>query len=212
MTKPIETTHDPNGGVVGLARRAAPHLDVVSASEAVIRSRNVIGFLSSAEAARSIVLDLESMSDDGGGIGQSDSRVGLVVMGSGQIQPNGVDPEGVARWLGPRVLGGLGIGAIVGALLGGGLAALFDAPVAGGALGGAFLLAIFMAIWLTFAKLGGSEAYRQTFVDPHARELAVVSWHTDDASGADEAFERLSQRPDVTVVLFDESLSTVLRR
>jgi len=32
VSEPMETTHDPTGGVVGLARRAAPHLHVVSAS------------------------------------------------------------------------------------------------------------------------------------------------------------------------------------
>lgn len=159
-----------------------------------------------------MVLELESMSDDDNEVGESDSIIGVVVMGSGETVSEGVDPEGVSRWLGPRIIGGLVLGAVIGAVVGGGVAAAFDGPVVGAALGGAFLLAIFVAIWLTFAKLGGSEAYRQTFVESHVREFTVVSLHTDDAARADEAFERLGQHPDVTVVLFDESLSQVLRR
>lgn len=218
MNDPTDTTHDPSGGVVGLARRIAPDLRVVSASEAVVRTRNVVGLVPSAEVARKIVLELESMSDESDEVGESDATIGVVVMasaaesaGDGSTSPS-ADPEGVGRWLVPRIVAGLVIGAVIGAALGAGLAALFDGPILGAALGGAFLLSIIVAIWLTFAKLGGSEAYRQTFVESHDRELTVVSLHTDDASRADEAFERLQEHAGVQVTIYDESLSTAIRQ
>lgn len=211
MSEPMETIHD-RPGVVRLARRAAPHLRVLSASEATLRSWNIIGFIPSTEVARDVVLELESMSDDDGDVGQPDSSIGLVVMGTGASEHAGVDPEGVSRWISSSVVAGVLLGGAVGAVASAGLAALFDAPIAAAAIGGGFLLAVIVAIWLTFARLGGSDAYRQTFVDPHVSELTVVSFHTNDHDRAGEAFERLRQRPGITSKLFDESLSRELRR
>jgi hypothetical protein len=63
--------------------------------------------------------------------------------------------------------------------------------IVGGALAGAALLAVPGAIWATFLRLGGSDAYRQTFVNDDVDELNVVSLHTSDRAEADRAFARL---------------------
>jgi hypothetical protein len=196
-----------------VARRLAPHLRIISASRPtpVLRDHNVLALADDAEAARRVVLALES-------IERADEQLGTVVMGAVpgtperlDVDENGelsghVDPEGVGRQILPRVvLGGL-VGAIVGALVVGGAALLFGASgweVAGAAAAGAMLISVFGAIWFTFARLGGSDAYRQTFVDKAASDLTIVSLHTDDPSEAAAARSRLEGVEDVTVVTVD---------
>ncbi len=58
-------------------------------------------------------------------------------------------------------------------------------------------------MWLTFAGLGGSDAYRQTFVDDAATELTIVSVHTDDPDEAEAARSRLDGINDVKVMTVD---------
>ena len=142
------------------------------------------------EVGRRAVLALE-------GIEHADDQLGTVVMGavagrgglatepttSGQRRSRrGRTPGRSAR----VSLGGL-LGAIVGAVVVGGAALLFGAEgweLVGAAAAGAMLFAVFGAIWLTFAGFGGSDAYRQTFVDDTASELTIVSVHTDDPDEA----------------------------
>jgi hypothetical protein len=135
-------------------------------------------------------------------------------MGSETVPPDSaVDPEGVTGDVGRRVLIGAALGAVVGAVAGIIVAAIADGiGVLGPALGGAALVAVFGAIWAAFAGFGGSDAYRQTFVERHRRELGVVSFHTDDEGRADDVLQRLAADDRSRVALYDESLTRPLRQ
>lgn len=193
-----------------VARQLAPHLRIISASRPtpLLRDHNVVAIARDAESARRAVLALES-------IEHADDQLGTVVMGAvpgpnveaAPDDENGrVDPEGVGRQVIRRVLLGGLIGGLVGAVLVGGGALVLGATgwqVAGAAVAGAMLLSVFGAIWLTFAGLGGSDAYRQTFVDETASELTIVSVHTDDPDEAAAARARLAGDADLTVLAVD---------
>jgi hypothetical protein len=58
-------------------------------------------------------------------------------------------------------------------------------------------------MWLTFAGFGGSDAYRQTFVDDAATDLTIVSVHTDDPDEAAAARSRLAAIDDVRILSVD---------
>jgi hypothetical protein len=172
-----------------------------------LRDHNVLAMSGDADVGRRAVLALE-------GIEHADDQLGTVVMGAitdevddDSAEDNGrVDPEGVGRQVVPRVLLGGLLGAIVGAILVGGGALLLGAEgweVAGAAAAGAMLLSVIGAMWLTFAGLGGSDAYRQTFVDDAATELTIVSVHTDDPDEAEAARSRLARLNDVKVMTVD---------
>lgn len=187
-----------------LAHRLAPGLEIVSISqpEPTFRTYNVIGVTNGEDVARQAVISLESENED-------DSSIGLVIM---SVDPDAdpvserIDPEGVTGYVGSRSLVGGLIGALVGALLVGGLAAIIvggaGAAIAG-AVGGAMFGAPIGAIYVTFAGLGGSSAYRQTFVDPEIADVALVSMHTDDVEAARRAKERLSDHDHLEIVEID---------
>ena len=102
------------------------------------------------------------------------------------------------------IAGGL-LGALVGAVIIGSAALLFGAEgweLIGAAAAGAMLFAVFGAMWLTFAGFGGSDAYRQTFVD-QASELTIVSVHTDDPDEAATAKDRLADDPQLRILVVD---------
>jgi hypothetical protein len=171
----------------------------VSNPEPHLERLNVVATTSDPEVARGAVLDLEAEEGD-------DARIGLVALGPPTDEPDGVDPEGVARAVGPRVVVGGTIGAAAGAGLGAAVAAISGAEasvVVVGALAGAALLTVPGAIWATFSRFGGSDAYRQTFVDENLDELNVVSLHTSDRNEAERAMARLSARPELVVRLLD---------
>ena len=180
----------------------APHLRVVSVSqpEPHLEQLNVVATTSDPKVARDAVLDLEAAEGD-------DARIGLVALGPPTDErPDGIDPEGVGRAVAPRVVVGGAIGAAVGAGLGAAVTAISGAEaglVAVGALAGAALLTVPGAIWATFTRLGGSDAYRQTFVDENVDELNVVSLHTSDQDEAERAMARLAARPELAVRLLD---------
>jgi hypothetical protein len=195
------------------ARRLAPHLRIISASRPtpVLRDHNVLVLARDAETARHAVLALESVE-------HADERLGTVVMGAipGQSErltfdeagdPVGrVDPEGVGHQVMPRVLLGGLVGGVVGAVVVGLGALLLGATgwrLAGAAAAGAMLCCIFGAIWYTFAGLGGSDAYRQTFVDESASNLTIVSLHTDDEAEAAAARSRLERVDEIAVITLD---------
>jgi hypothetical protein len=178
-----------------VARQLAPNLRIISASQPtpVLRTHNVIGIAESPDAARQAVLALEAIEAD-------DEQLGTVVMATTEPEPvdHGPqpDPEGVVRHVAPRVLvGGLG-GGVVGAVvvaLGALLLGARGFELVGAALAGAMLVAIFGAMWVTFAGLGGSDAYRQTFVDENTTNVTLVSIHTDDSDEAAAARDRLGK-------------------
>ena len=195
-----------------VARRLAPNLRIISASQPtpLLRDHNVLFVAPDADTGRRAVLALESLE-------HADDQLGTVVMGSGEAAQtpvvddgrdgNGsVDPEGVTRQVVPRVLAGAVIGAVVGALVVGGGALVFGATgwqLAGAAVAGAMLFAVFGAMWWTFAALGGSDAYRQTFVDEATPALTIVSVHTDDPAEAAAARQRLSSDPQLRILDVD---------
>lgn len=192
------------GAFVSFCRHLAPHLEVVSVSqpEARLAHSNVVGLCPDVETAREAVLSLESIEDD-------DARLGLVVMAppdDGLDRGRRTDPERVAGTVFKRVvLGGLAgaaVGAIVfgvvGYLVGGWSAAL------GAALGGVVLVGPIGAIWTTFAGFGGSDAYRQTYVDPEIDSLGVVLLPITGPRTHDDALQQLSAIEGVTVLDVDQ--------
>ena len=182
--------HDPSSTTLAdLARSVVPDRRIASISnpEPALRRFNVLAVAPSVDAARRAVVDLEGVDD-------RDDAVGLVVFGDDQDGPTGqVDPEHVTGSLVPRILLGGLIGFVVGALVIGGGAALLGAGGAtiGAALGGGGMGAIFGGIWAVFARMGGSDAYRQTFVETAGSDVSVVSLHTDDDRSLAEAQRRL---------------------
>lgn len=197
--------------IVQLARRVAPSLGVVSVSEPlpVPQRCNVIVLVGDAAEARKLVLMLESIEKL-----TSDDRIGLVVMndGDGTDDRPVVDEAGATSGLGQRLVLGGGLGAAVGAVVGAGVGlAIDDVGVAAPALGGAALIGAFGAIWASFAGMGGSDAYRQTFVTPSGSELTVVSFHTDDIARAEDAFDRLTASQGDGVMMLDSTLTHALR-
>ena len=189
MAAPRTTAHTLND----VARQLAPHLHIISSSQPApqLRTHNVIALAETAELGRRAVLALESVEND-------DERLGTVVMGTTSTAsshaPRGTDPEGVTRELGPRILIGGLLGAVVGAIVMGAGAIALGATgweVPGVAAAGAMLVAVFGIMWVTFAGMGGSDAYRQTFVDDGVSHLTLVSVHTDDAEEAAAAQDRL---------------------
>jgi hypothetical protein len=174
-----------------VAEQVVPDLDVVSVSnpEPVLRRFNVVAVAPTTERARKAVVDLEGLEAD-------DASIGVVVFGSEATSPadGRVDPEGVTGAVFPRIVVGGLIGLIVGGILVGLGAYLFGAESAaiGAAVGGAAMGFVFGAIWVVFARLGGSDAYRQTFVRGMRDDVTLVSLHTDDAAEAAKARERLA--------------------
>ncbi len=198
--------------LTSLAREWAPHLRVVSVSnpEPHLERLNVVATTADQAIARTAVLELEAEEID-------DARIGLVVLGppSDESDTQGVDPEGVGRAILPRVLLGGVLGALVGAGAGAIIAAIGGARpafIAAAALAGAAIVGVIGAIWATFPRLGGSDAYRQTFVDDELDELNIVSLHTRDPSEAERAIDRLSSHPELAVRLLDADGATVPRR
>jgi len=163
-----------------VARRIAPHLAVVAASHPVppLRRYNLLVLARSPEDARRLVLSLESLETD-------DDKLATIALGPRRgVEPaEGADPEGIGPWLGPAIVRGALLGAVAGALLIGGLSAIIGVSgwqLVGAALAGAALVGVFGVIWLSFARLGGTDAFRQTFVDDSVTDLTIVSVHADD--------------------------------
>jgi hypothetical protein len=211
-----------------VARRIAPHLRIISASRPtpLLRDHNIIAVAVDEEAGRRAVLAVE-------GIETSDEKLGTVVMGAPSASPGvtsaadsaesgstpvpapAPDPEGVSRHVLPRVLGGGVVGAIVGAIVVGGGAYLLGADgwqLAGAAIGGAMMVSVFGAMWLTFSGLGGSSAYRETFVNSEVSRLTIVSVHTDDADEAVAARDRLEGSVDPLSIFEVDRFGRVIGR
>jgi hypothetical protein len=176
----------------GVAERLFPDHEIVSISnpEPILRRYNVLAAAPSAAEARKAVTGLEAIEAD-------DANVGVVVLGSqpGEAGDGRVDSEGVTRAVAPRVVAGGLLGFVVGAVVIGGGAALLGAGSTwiGAAIGGGLMGSVFGAIWVVFARLGGSDAYRQTFVEPRREDVTLISLHTDDSEEAAQARRRLGK-------------------
>lgn len=189
-----------------LAVSAVPHLEVVSVSQPtpVLRSNNLLILTTSEDVGRRAVLELESGEDD-------DAHIGTVVMSTPGARPittdEAVDPEHVTGMVARRSLGGGLIGAIVGAAVIGVATWIFTGSpgtAAAVAVGGAIFGFIIAGTWSTFGRLGGSDAYRQTFVPPEIADLVIVSLHSSAPRLVDDARERLAALDDVTLIEVDE--------
>jgi hypothetical protein len=186
-------------------RREVPHLRIASMSqpEPELARHNVVAATRDIDAARSAVLALEALEAD-------DAKLGLVVLstdGEADLVDGRADPEGVTRMVASRTLAGGALGAVVGALLIGSAIALFAEASAStaivAAIGGAAIGGVFGAIWVVFAGMGGSDAYRQSFIAPELTDVCIVSLHTDDPREAARGRERLAGRPWLTIVEID---------
>jgi hypothetical protein len=200
-----------NSGVVELAELLAPATTVTETSNPApsLARWNIAVMLDDANDARNAVLALESLEADDAAIGftvltprstaaETTAQRAAIAEARGQTgneRPSepGLDPEGVIADVAPRTIVGGVIGAVVGAIIVG-VAAFAIAGTIGavaGAIGGALLGAPIGAVWGGFARMGGSDAYRQTFVDPADPSTFMVSLHTADDGEADAAAERL---------------------
>lgn len=182
-----------------LARELRPHLHLVSVTQPdpLLARHNVVAQAESTERARNVVVGLEN--DLGAG-----ARIGVVVMSDARDTHRDaqVDPEGVTGSLVKRILIGAAIGLVVGAVLGALLGWIWSdvgGPI-GAALGGAALLGAFGGIWGAFTKMGGSDAYRQTFVEPQVDGVVFVTFHSDDGEEARKVEQRLRDEPGVELV------------
>jgi hypothetical protein len=187
-----------------LAHDLRPDLHVVSVTnpDPQLATYNVVAEARSTEQARRIVVDLENHLS-------TDARIGLAVLSAARDTDRSpqIDPEGVAGSLARRALLGGAIGAAVGAILGGLLGWVWSdvgGPI-GGALGGAALFAVFGAVWGAFTKMGGSDAYRQTFVEPQVDDVVLITYHTDDRQAAEDVRSRLGQQDGLRLLDVDDT-------
>lgn len=186
-----------------LAHDLRPDLHVVSVTnpDPQLATYNVVAEAHSTEHARQVVVDLENH------LG-TDARIGLAVLSAARDTDRSpqVDPEGVAGSFARRALVGVAIGAVVGAVIGGLLGWVWSevgGPI-GGALGGAALFAVFGGVWAAFTKMGGSDAYRQTFVEPQVGDVVLITYHTDSAEAAENVRKRLREQDDLRLLDVDD--------
>lgn len=171
-------------GLRDLARVLAPDADIVAAShpEPVLRNYNVIATFDTQDTARNAVLALESFEDD-------DAAIGLTALGH-ERRASGMQPEDgpIAGDIGGRTIRGAVIGAIVAVVVITGAAALIEwSPILFGvALGSALFGAFIGGVWGAFVRMGGSDAYRQSFIE-NSDGITLVSLHTNDRDKADQA-------------------------
>jgi hypothetical protein len=173
-------------------RREMPHLRVVSMSqpEPVFASHNVVAVARDIDSARAAVVDLEGLEDD-------DARVGLVVLSNGGVpRDDEADPEHVTGMVASRVVRGALIGALIGVVVVAGIAALFTSMSTAllTSLGGAAVGGVAGAVFTVFSRMGGSDAYRQSFVAPELTDACIVSLHTNSETEAERGHERLGAR------------------
>ena len=175
-------------------------LEIVSVSqpEPTLLDRNVVAVTDDLDQARQAVLTLEDLEID-------DSRLGFVVLDgpyesaawSHPEEGDGhTDSEGATRMVVTRAVVGGVFGAVVGALVIGLIATILGNGGTGlaGAIVGAFAGSVIGAIATVFSGMGGSDAYRQTFMTPTGSQICVVSLHTNDRAEADLARDRLAAK------------------
>lgn len=199
-----------------LAKAIEPDLDVLSVSnpQPTLRSYNAVGVFASRDDARNAVLGVESLEPHETAVGMTtlgSSAHSEAVTASGTDaagEPFGVDPEGVMSDIGPRALKGAVIFAVVGAVLAGAITALFGDRdlIVVAAMTAAVFGAVVGALWAAFIRMGLSDAYLESFVNPDSFDKILVSYHTDDRSVAEEAARRfaLAAGHDSIVVRLDD--------
>jgi len=166
-----------------------PDAPIISVShpEPSLQRHNVVATYRTQEASRNAILTLERFQAD-------DAAIGLVALGH-EERPSGLQPQDstIAGSTLRRAGKGAAIGAIVTALIVGVAAVLIEpggiaiGAAAGGALFGAFV----GGVWGAFIRFGGSDAYRQSFVE-NDQGVTLVSFHTGSAEDASRARELLA--------------------
>ncbi len=177
--------------------------------EPALRTYNVVARYRSADAARNAVLALESLEADDGAVGVTVVELPASPVGEERGADTERDP-GPIEELTPRMLKGGAIGLVVGAVLIGGVTAVIDSSIwIGAAIGGAIFGLVVGAIWGAFMRMGGSDAYRQTFVETSSPTLTIVSLHSDDRAEADEARRRLGLEADTPPLVVEQTDDTL---
>ncbi len=177
--------------------------------EPALRTYNVVARYRSVDAARNAVLALESLEADDGAVGLTVVELPSRTVGVDDMPDADRDPGPIDE-LTPRMLRGAAMGLVVGALLIGGITALIDSEIwVGAAIGGAIFGLVVGAIWGAFIRMGGSDAYRQTFVETSSPTLTIVSLHSDDRAEADEARRRLALEADEAPLLVEQTRDTL---
>ena len=177
--------------------------------EPALRAFNVVARYGSADAARNAVLALESLDADDGAVGVTVVELPTWTVGFDELSDADRD-RGPIEELTPRMLKGAAIGLVVGAVLVGGIVALIDSSMwIGAAVGGAIFGLVVGAMWGAFIRMGGSDAYRQTFVETSSPTVTIVSLHSDDRAKADEARRRLALEADTAPLVVEQTDDTL---
>jgi len=207
-----------------LVRHVEPGSRMISTSnpEPALRAYNVVARYRSDDAARNAVLALESLEADDAAVGvtvvelptaELAARPGAAGDRAHAEQRPEQHPEqhrGPIEEMTPRTLKGAAIGLVVGAVLVGGIVAIIDSSLwIGAAIGGAIFGLVVGAIWGAFSRMGGSDAYRQTFVETSSPTLTIVSLHSDDRAEADEARRRLALEADTPPLVVEQTDDTL---
>ncbi len=195
-----------------LVQHVVPGARVISTSnpEPRLHSYNVIARYGSADESRNAVLALESMEADDAALGVTVVELPAAPGDATHTHATGQRDRGPIEELTPRLLRGGAFGLVVGAVLIGGITALIDSSLwIGAAVGGAIFGMVIGGIWGAFLRMGGSDAYRQTFVETASPTLTIVTLHSDDRSEADEALRRLALEADIPPLLVEHSDDTL---
>ena len=174
----------------------------VSASEPslALASVNVIASFPDLESARKAIRSVE-------GLAPSDEEIGFVTVGATTTsgRGDGVDPEGVAGYAASAARKGALIGGVLGAVVVGVIVAVVTGEMSAalaGAAGAAVLVGAIGAMIAAFGRLGGSEAYQDTFVtgDP---QLCIVGLHLRSAADVERAADALQRAGGSEVLALD---------
>jgi len=194
-----------------LVRHLEPGGRMISTSnpEPTLSAYNVVARYKSADAARNAVLALESLEADDAAIGVTVVELPTWTVGVDESSDADQD-RGPIDEMTPRMLKGAALGFVVGAVLVGGVVALIDSSIwIGAAIGGAIFGLVVGAMWGAFIRMGGSDAYRQTFVETSSPTLTIVSLHSDDRAEADEARRRLALEAETAPVVVEQTDDTL---
>jgi hypothetical protein len=168
-------------------RAQVPNLRTLSASEPSpsLQRHNLVVVVEDTDIARSVALTLERSKVE-------NASLGTLTLGhpepTDEVQE--IDSQGVTSHAAKRaIIGGVPGAIVFAAVIGLGIFWITGswAGALGGALGGAFFGWYAVAVWSFVLGTGQSPAYRQSFVDPDATDVVIVSVHADDKACIDEA-------------------------
>jgi hypothetical protein len=194
-----------------LAHRLLPGAPIgdTAAADSVLRRHNVVGVFNDVGTARDAIARLEGLAGDGAHI----QFVGFEVSTrDDRAVPGEVDPEGVTAMAGRRIALGAVIGALVGAIVIGGLAYIVTGEAGaavGSGIGAGMILGVIGALLANFTKYGAGDAWRQTF-QPVPPPVSLVAVLTDDPEVVAPAAEALHDHGALSVEVRDGEGERVL--